>query len=44
MCAITIRRNELLNKIKKPNTERLPLTVTYNRILPDLKAIFYKNW
>ena len=26
--AITIPRNELLNKIKTSNTERLPLTVT----------------
>ena len=34
--AITIPRNELLNKIKTSNTERLPLTVTYNRTLPDL--------
>ena len=29
--AITISRNQLLNKIKTSNTERLPLTVTYNR-------------
>ena len=51
--AISIPRNELLNKIKTSNTERLPLTVTYNRTLPDLKtivdkiSIFYKlnqNW
>ena len=43
-CAITIPRNELLNKIKTSNTERLPLTVTYNRTLPDLKTIIDKNW
>ena len=43
-CAITIPRNELLKKIKASNTERLPLTVTYNRILPDLKTIIDKNW
>ena len=42
--AITIPRNELLNKIKASNTERLPLTVTYNRTLPDLKTIIDKNW
>ena len=42
--AITIPRNELLNKIKTSNTERLPLTVTYNRTLPDLKTIIDKNW
>ena len=41
---ITIPRNELLNKIKTSNTERLPLTVAYNRTLPDLKTIIDKNW
>ena len=41
--AITIPRSELLNKIKTSNTERLPLTVTYNRALPDLKTIIEKN-
>ena len=41
--AISIPRNELLNKIKTSNTERLPLTVTYNRFLPDLKTIIDKN-
>ena len=46
--ATSISRNELLNKIKPSNTERLLLTVTYNRTLPDFKttatktAIFYK--
>ena len=34
----------MLNKIKTPNIERLPLTVTYNRTLPDLKTIIDKNW
>ena len=33
-----------MNKIKPSNTERLPFTVTYNRILPDLKTIIDKNW
>ena len=45
--AITIPRNELINKIKTSNehlTEHLPLTVTYNRTLPDLKTIIDKNW
>ena len=42
--AITIPRNELPNKIKTSNTERLSLIVTYNRTLPDLKAIIDKNW
>ena len=37
--AITIPRTELLKKIKTSNTERLPLTVTYNRTVPDLKTI-----
>ena len=42
--AITIPRNEFLNKIKTSNTERLPLTVTYNSTLPYLKTIIDKNW
>ena len=42
--AITIPRTELLNKIKTSNTEHLPLTVTHNRTLPDLKTITDKNW
>ena len=42
--ALTIPRAELLNKIKTSNTERLPLTVTYNRTLPELKIIIDKNW
>ena len=39
-----ITRNELLNKIKTSNTERLTLTVTYNRTLPDIKTIIDRNW
>ena len=35
--AIAIPRNVLLNKIKTFNTKCLPLTVTYNRTLRDLK-------
>ena len=35
-CAITILGNELLNKFKESNVERLPLSV-YNRTLSDLK-------
>ena len=42
--AITIPRNELLNKIKTSNTERLPVTVTYSRTLLDLKTVIDKNW
>ena len=42
-CAITIPRNELLNKIKTSNIEYLPLAVTYNRNLPDLKTIIDKK-
>ena len=42
--AITIPRSALLNKIKTSHTARLPLTVMYNRILPDLKTIIDKNW
>ena len=42
--SISIPRNELLNKIKTSNTERLPLTVTCNRTLPDLKTIIDNNW
>ena len=41
--AISIPRNQLLKKTKTSNTERLPLTVTYNRTLPDLKTID-ENW
>ena len=37
-----IARNKF-NKIKTSNTEQLPLTVTYNRTLPDLKTIIDKN-
>ena len=40
---ISVPRNELLNKSKTSDTERLPLTVTYNRTLPDLKTIIDKN-
>ena len=40
--AITILRNELLNKIKLSNIERLPLTITHNRTLSDLKIIIDK--
>ena len=42
--AISIPRKELLNKIKTSNNKRLPLTVTYNRTLADLKTIIDKNW
>ena len=42
--SISIPRNELLNKIKTSNTERLPLTVTCNRTLPDLETIIDNNW
>ena len=42
--AISIPRNELLNKIKTSNSERSPFTVTNNRILPDLKTKIDKNW
>ena len=41
--AISIPRNELLNKNKTSNTELLPLAVTYNRALPDLKTITDKK-
>ena len=41
---ISIPRNELLNKIRRSNTEREPFTVTYNRTLPDFKTIIDKNW
>ena len=41
--AISIPRNELLNKNKTSNTELLPLAVTYNRALPDLKTIIDKK-
>ena len=40
--AITIPGNELVNKIKTSNTERLTFIVTYNRNLPDLKTIIDK--
>ena len=42
--ANSIPRKELLNKVKTSNTERLPLTVTCNRALPDLKTVIGKNW
>ena len=41
--AISIPRNESLNKIKASNTEHLPLTVTYNSILPNLATIIDEN-
>ena len=34
----------MLNKFKTSNTERLALTVTYSKTLPDLKTIINKNW
>ena len=34
---------EFLYKIKTSNNERLPLTVTFNRTLPDLKTVIDKN-
>ena len=40
---ISVPRNDFLNKIKTSNTERLRLTVAYNRIPPDLKTIVGKN-
>ena len=43
-CVITIPRKELLNKIKTSDTERLPLTVTYNGTQPEFKTIIDKNW
>ena len=42
--AISFPRNELLNKVKASNTESLPLTIIYNRTLPDLKTRTDKNW
>ena len=42
--AITVPKIEFRNKIKTSNTEGLPLTVTYNRTLPDLKTIIDQNW
>ena len=42
--AITIQRNEVLNKIKTSNVERLPVTATYSRTLPEIKTIIDKNW
>ena len=41
--AITIPGNKLLNKVKTSNTEHLPITVTYNRTLPDLNKLIDKN-
>ena len=41
---ISIPRNELLNKIRRSNTEIVPFTVTYNRTLPEFKTIIDKNW
>ena len=41
--AITVPINELPNKIKTSSTARLPLAVTYNRTLPDLKTVIDKN-
>ena len=41
--AISVPRNELLNKIKTSNSEHSPFTVTNNRILPDLKTIIDKK-
>ena len=44
--AISNQRNELLKwyKIKTSNTEPLPLTVVYNRTIPDPKTINEENW
>ena len=43
-CVITIPTNKLISKIKISNSERLPVTVTYSRTLPDLKTVIEKNW
>ena len=37
-------KERLLKKFKASTTERLPLTGTYNRTLPDLKTLIDKNW
>ena len=42
--AIAIARNEILNKKPTENGEKILLTVTFNKILPDLRHIFNKNW
>ena len=41
---IPFPRNELLNNIETSYTERLPLTIMYNRTLPDFKTIIDKIW
>ena len=41
--AIAIPRNEIVNKNPTENDEKIPLIVTFNRPLPDLKDIINKN-
>ena len=41
--AISIPRSKVLNETKTSNVERLSLTITYNRILPDFKTIIDKK-
>ena len=41
--AIAVPRNEILNKNPTKNHEKVPLIVTFNRALPDLRHIINKN-
>ena len=42
--AIAVPRNEILNKNQTENNEKIPSIVTFNRTLPNLRHIVYKNW
>ena len=42
--AIAVPRNEILNKNQTENNEKIPLIVTFNRTLPNLRHIVNKNW
>jgi len=37
-------RNQLLTKKKKATLNRIPISLTYNRTLPNIKSILQKNW
>ena len=41
--AIAVPRNEILSKNPTKSDEKIPLIVTFNRTLPDLRYIIHKN-
>ena len=40
----TILSNETLNNNPTENDQKIPLIVTFNRTLPDLRRLINRNW